>query len=176
MSTSNDDNLSSHSQLSYQVFGELLDSIIVDVASESHRIARLGLDRNLDAAEEELRLSLQARGSAADPSSSSETTSKYVVDIFGQTHPPVANEIFDCMNCGRSIMAGRFAPHLEKCMGKGRKARLKATRSSTAAQNRHSRGSPGSAYSPYPNPNSTNRLSNGSLHVTGDDYSNGTLE
>jgi hypothetical protein len=22
------------------------------------------------------------------------------------------------MNCGRPIVAGRFAPHLEKCMGK----------------------------------------------------------
>ncbi|MCD7464098.1 hypothetical protein HAX54_052075 [Datura stramonium] len=32
-------------------------------------------------------------------------------------------------------MAGRFAPHLEKCMGKGVEGRLKATRSSTA-QNR----------------------------------------
>ena len=107
-----------HWQLSSQFFGELLDSIIVDVASECHRIARLGLDRSLDDEEEELRLSAQARARVADPSSSGETTSKYVLDIFGQTHPPVANEIFDCMNCGRSIMAGRFAPHLEKCMGK----------------------------------------------------------
>ncbi|RVW57112.1 Ataxin-7-like protein 3 [Vitis vinifera] len=95
--------------LSSHFFGDLLDSIIVDVASECHRIARLGLDRNLEEEEEELRLSAQAR----------------------------VSEIFECMNCGRSIMAGRFAPHLEKCMGKGRKARLKATRSSTAAQNRY---------------------------------------
>lgn len=91
--------------------------MIMDVASESHRIARLGLDRNLDDEEEELRLSAQARARVADPSHS-EANSKYVVDIFGQTHPPVASEIFDCMNCGRSIVAGRFAPHLEKCMGK----------------------------------------------------------
>ncbi|KAL6961947.1 SAGA-associated factor [Sarracenia purpurea var. burkii] len=139
MSVPNDDK-SSHSQLSSHVFNDLLDSIIVDVASECHRIARLGLDRNLEEEEEELRLSAQARARVADPSNSGETNGKYVVDIFGQTHPPVANEIFECMNCGRSIMAGKFAPHLEKCMGKGRKARLKATRSSTAAQNRYSRG------------------------------------
>ncbi|PIM98852.1 putative integral membrane protein [Handroanthus impetiginosus] len=123
-------------QLSFDVFRDLLDSIIVDVASESHRIARLGLDRNLDKEEEELRLSAEARARASDPSQSGEANAKYVVDIFGQTHPPVASEIFNCMNCGRSIMAGRFAPHLEKCMGKGRKARPRTTRSTTAAQNR----------------------------------------
>ncbi|XP_026389418.1 ataxin-7-like protein 3 [Papaver somniferum] len=136
MSDSNDEN-PSHTQLSSQFFGDLLDSIIVDIASECHRIARLGLDHNLEEEEEELRLSTQARDRAADPSSSGETNSKYVVDIFGQKHPAVANEIFECMNCGRSIMAGRFAPHLEKCMGKGRNARMKTTRSSTAAQNRY---------------------------------------
>ncbi|CAK9164177.1 unnamed protein product [Ilex paraguariensis] len=175
MSASNEDNMSSHSQLSTLFFNDLLDSIIVDVASECHRIARLGLDRNLDDEEEELRLSAQARARVADPSNSGEATSKYVVDIFGQTHPPVANEIFECMNCGRAIMAGRFAPHLEKCMGKGRKAR-KTTRSSTAAQNRYSRGSPVSTHSPYANSTSMNRLSNGSPSVAGDEYSNGTLE
>lgn len=107
-----------HVQLPSHVFNELLDSIIVDVASECHRIARLGLDRNLDEVEEELHLSTQARAKVADPSNSGEASSKYVVDIFGQNHPPVADEVFDCMNCGRSVMAGRFAPHLEKCMGK----------------------------------------------------------
>lgn len=107
-----------HVQLSTHVFDELLDSIIIDVASECHRVAKLGLDHNLEEEEEELRLSAQARASVADPSNSSETNGKYIVDIFGQTHPPVANEVFECMNCGRSIMAGRFAPHLEKCMGK----------------------------------------------------------
>ncbi|PSS09507.1 Ataxin-7-like protein [Actinidia chinensis var. chinensis] len=176
MSLPNDDNLSSHSQLSSHIFSDLLDSIIVDVASECHRIARLGLDRNLEEEEEELRLSAQARARVADPSNSGETNSKYVVDIFGQNHPPVASEVFECMNCGRSIMAGRFAPHLEKCMGKGRKARLKATRSSTAAQNRYSRGSPVSAYSPYSTSTSVNRLSNGTPSVAGEEYSNGTLE
>ncbi|KAK2988790.1 hypothetical protein RJ640_025949 [Escallonia rubra] len=163
-------------QLALHVFGDLLDSIIVDVASECHRIVRLGLERNLDEEEEELRLSAQARARIADPSNNVEANGKYVVDIFGQTHPPVANEIFDCMNCGRSIMAGRFAPHLEKCMGKGRKARLKATRSSTAAQNRYSRGSPVSTYSPYSSTASINRLSNGNPRVATGECSNGTVE
>jgi len=174
MSLPNEDNIAS--QLSSHFFGDLLDSIIVDVASECHRIARLGLDRNMEDEEEELRLSAQARVRVADPSNSGEANSKYVVDIFGQSHPSVASEVFECMNCGRSIVAGRFAPHLEKCMGKGRKARPKVTRSSTAAQNRYSRGSPVSTYSPYSNSTSSNRLSNGTSGVAGEEYSNGTFQ
>jgi len=103
------------------VFAELLDSVIVDVAAESHRAARLGLDRRFDTKEEEeFRASMEARSMLADPSSSNsgENNSKHTVDIFGQTHPAIAGEIFNCMNCGRPIVAGRFAPHLEKCMGK----------------------------------------------------------
>ncbi|XP_057550050.1 SAGA-associated factor 11 [Amaranthus tricolor] len=176
MSVPNEDTTLSHSQLSAQLFGDLLDSIIVDVASECHRIARLGLDRSLEEEEEELKLSLQARAKVADSSNDGETSGKHVVDIFGQNHPSVANDIFDCMNCGRSITAGRFAPHLEKCMGKGRKARLKVTRSSTAAQNRYSRSSPVSTYSPYSNPTSMNRPTNESLGLAGDEFLNGTAE
>ncbi|XP_047323918.1 SAGA-associated factor 11 [Impatiens glandulifera] len=185
----NEDIVSAHSQILVHCFDDLLNSIIVDVASECHRVARLGLDRNYEDEEEELKLSSQARVKAADPTSNSAdtTSSKYVVDIFGQTHPPVANEIFECMNCGRSIMAGRFAPHLEKCMGKGRKARLKATTRSSgsssgiAAQNRYSRGSShvvSSTYSPYSTTttttsSSTNRLPNGTNGVGGEDQSKG---
>ncbi|CAN4098709.1 unnamed protein product [Withania somnifera] len=165
MSAPNEYNVS-QPQFSAHVFYELLDSIIIDVASECHHIAKLGLDRNLEEEKEELWSSTQARASVADPSNSSETNGKYIVDIFGQTHPPVANEIFECMNCSRSIMAGRFAPHLEKCMGKGRKAPLKATRSSTAPK-RYTRGSSASTYSPYSNPTSTSTTPNGSSGVSG---------
>lgn len=114
------DNIGANSDLQHasRCFDDLLESIIVDVASECHRIARLCLDRNLEEEEEELRLSAQAR--VVDPGSSCESNSKNLVDIFGQTHPAIATDTFDCMNCGRPITAGRFAPHLEKCMGKVR--------------------------------------------------------
>ncbi|GAB4859263.1 SAGA-associated factor [Ancistrocladus abbreviatus] len=173
MSVPDENSMSSADQLSSHFFSDLLDSIMVDVASECHRIARHGLDRNLEKMEEELRLSAEARAKVADPSNSGEANGKYIVDIFGQTHPTVASEIFECMNCGRSIAAGRFAPHLEKCMGKGRKARLKVTRSSTAAQNRYSLGGPAS---PYSNSTTMHRLSNGTPGVAGDQYSNGITE
>lgn len=58
----------------------------------------------------------------------------------------------------------------------GRKARLKVTRSSTAAQNRYSRGSHVSTYSNY-STNSMNRLaSNGTSTFAGEEHSNGTSE
>ncbi|XP_031377286.1 SAGA-associated factor 11 [Punica granatum] len=175
MSLPNDKNgnMSFNSQLSAHLFSDLLDSIIVDVASECHRTARLGLDCNLEIEEEELRLSAEARARLSDPSNGGDVNGKYIVDIFGQTHPPVANDIFECMNCGQSIMAGRFAPHLEKCMGKGRKARLKARRSSRLAQNRYARGSYVSSHSQY---SSTSQLSNDTSDTTGEGYSNGAYE
>ncbi|WOL16300.1 hypothetical protein Cni_G25087 [Canna indica] len=174
MSALNDGSLSPLSQRASRCFDNLLESIIVDVASECHRIARLGLDRNLEEEEEELRLSAQAR--VADPGSSGESNSKNVIDIFGQTHPAIASETFDCMNCGRPVTAGRFAPHLEKCMGKGRKARTKVTRSSTIARNRHSRGSPVTVYAPYSNATNSSRVSNGTTRTAGEEYGDFTFE
>ena len=49
------------------------------------------------------------------------TTGGNSSDIFGQTHPPKANDLVTCKNCGRVVQAGVFAPHLEKCLGKGRR-------------------------------------------------------
>ncbi|KAG2437892.1 hypothetical protein HXX76_005509 [Chlamydomonas incerta] len=50
------------------------------------------------------------------------------VDVFGQSHPAKATDIVTCRNCGRQVQAGSFAPHLEKCMGKGRAAARAASR------------------------------------------------
>ncbi|MCO5571374.1 hypothetical protein L7F22_025112 [Adiantum nelumboides] len=112
------------------VFMDLLESMTVDVASEAHRAVHLGLDPRLNIdEEEEYHLSAQARSSTGDFNTNLSKKSKHgMVDIFGQTHPAVANEVLECMSCKRKIMAGRFAPHLEKCMGKGSRARTKANR------------------------------------------------
>ena len=48
--------------------------------------------------------------------------SKGAVDMFGNMIQPVALDQVACPNCGRKISSGRFAPHLEKCMGGGRLA------------------------------------------------------
>jgi hypothetical protein len=50
------------------------------------------------------------------------------VDVFGQTHPAKATDVVLCLNCGRNVAAGTFAPHLEKCLGKGRAAARAAAR------------------------------------------------
>ncbi|XP_042411388.1 SAGA-associated factor 11-like isoform X1 [Zingiber officinale] len=179
MSALNDGSSSPRSQVTIEqrasrCFDDLLESIIVDVASECHRIARLGLDLNLEVEEEELRLSAQAR--MADPSCSSESNSKNVVDIFGQTHPPIASETFNCMNCGRPVTAGRFAPHLEKCMGKGRKALTKITRSTTIARNRHARGSPVTVYAPYSTSTNSNIVPEGTPRTAREEFAEYTFE
>ena len=105
------------------VFLDLLDSVIVDVATEAHRGAKLGLDPRLDHDDEADQAQLLAHARAVgsvDVDVTGSETGKHAVDVFGASHPAIANETLDCMNCGRPIVAGRFAPHLEKCMGKVR--------------------------------------------------------
>ncbi|KAF2930338.1 SAGA-associated factor 11 isoform X3 [Oryza sativa Japonica Group] len=140
MSSSTDAPVSPRSQFALACFEELLETAVVDVASECHRIARLGLDRGVDAEEEELRAWAARDHPGAEEGGGAVGGgggNKGVVDVFGQVLPAVAADLVDCMNCGRPVAAGRFAPHLEKCMGKGRKARTKTTRSSTAGRTRN---------------------------------------
>ncbi|RWV92360.1 hypothetical protein GW17_00045277, partial [Ensete ventricosum] len=56
----------------------------------------------------------------------------------------------------------------------GRKARTKATRSSTIARNRHSRGSPVTVYAPYSNATNSNIVPNGT--TAGEEYTDYTFE
>ncbi len=109
------------------VFLDLLDSMIVDVATEAHRGAKLGLDPWLDHDDEADQAQLLAHARAtgnADVDVTKSDSGEHGVDVFGCSHPAIANETLDCMNCGRPIVAGRFAPHLEKCMGKVRTSSL----------------------------------------------------
>jgi hypothetical protein len=48
--------------------------------------------------------------------------SKGAVDMFGNMIQPVSLDLVDCPNCARKVSSGRFAPHLEKCMGGGRQS------------------------------------------------------
>jgi len=58
-----------------------------------------------------------------------ETTIRPGEDIFGhpQSHQ-MATENCECCNCSRTLIASRFAPHLEKCMGLGRTSSRLATK------------------------------------------------
>ncbi|CAM6084356.1 unnamed protein product [Calypogeia fissa] len=143
-----DDRMKVSQQQASLVFTDLIESLIVDIATEAHRAARLGFDYKLNVEEEEeVRLAAHARAVVGDSGAiGTEIGNKHTIDVFGQTHPTIANEMFECMNCGRPIVAGRFAPHLEKCMGKGRKARIKASRNMSSSQQRRARSSPISSY------------------------------
>ncbi|KAL6751375.1 hypothetical protein V8C86DRAFT_2779859 [Haematococcus lacustris] len=64
----------------------------------------------------------------ADPPPSSRSVLGKRKDVFGQSHPAKATDLVTCKSCGRQVSAGMFAPHLEKCMGKGRLAGRAASR------------------------------------------------
>mmetsp|Transcript_6370 Transcript_6370/g.12108 ORF Transcript_6370/g.12108 Transcript_6370/m.12108 type:complete len:413 (+) Transcript_6370:57-1295(+) len=107
---------------SMDVLGDLLDGLILDVALDAHRMAHLGIPQDDNSDDEELDSPLP---SVAVMESWGQKNKK---DIFGQTHPQIASDFIPCANCKRPIMAGRFAPHLEKCLGKGRNSSRQAKR------------------------------------------------
>lgn len=87
------------------------------VAVEAHREAKLGLAPPPLPAPSPHPPPLAPQPGARGPT-----------DAFGQSHPPSALEQITCMRCGRKVAAGRFAPHLEKCLGGGRQSSRHATR------------------------------------------------
>ena len=57
-----------------------------------------------------------------------------MIDVFGNVVPPIALDQVACPSCGRKVAAGRFAPHLEKCMGRGRQASRNANKRLSAME------------------------------------------
>jgi hypothetical protein len=55
------------------------------------------------------------------------------ISSFARSHPPTRSKVA-CPSCGRKVAAGRFAPHLEKCMGRGRQASRNANKRISAMQ------------------------------------------
>lgn len=106
------------------VYGDLLEEALLDVAIETQREAQTQ-HYDLSAAAASLpSTSQQMNNPVSDP----HPGGKALVDVYGQTHPSVANDPITCANCGRALQAGRYAPHLEKCFGKGRAASRGAAR------------------------------------------------
>lgn len=109
----------------FAAYFEILDEAILDVAQGVHREAKRG-PNNTCLFEPP---SKQQRTSVAAPVPlPPQPGAKGPVDVFGQSHPAKATEVVTCKNCGRQVQAGTFAPHLEKCMGKGRAAARAASR------------------------------------------------
>ncbi|GKV01493.1 hypothetical protein SLEP1_g14043 [Rubroshorea leprosula] len=133
----NEDALSPKSKIATGIYEDLVDSMIVDVASDYHRIRKLGLEDfdYLEEQEKEMRLSCEANEKL---NGHTKKGTKDKVDIFGQTGVNLVStkDVIQCMHCGAQVVAGFFAPHLDRCMkGKGSPARHSATIRSTTAQN-----------------------------------------
>lgn len=110
------------------VYADILEDAILDVAVEAHREART--TRTLGVAPPTPPL---PAASGPEPAATA-GAGKATVDVFGQSHPPVATDQIVCAHCGRPLAAGRYAPHLEKCIGKGRAASRGAQRRAGSMQ------------------------------------------
>ncbi|KAF5841217.1 hypothetical protein DUNSADRAFT_13862 [Dunaliella salina] len=110
---------------------EVQDMVILDVAQGVHRAQRWKRPPE-DATSSQCKSLKREAGSTAGHQQrqqgppitplAPQRGTKGPVDVFGQSHPAKATEIVTCRNCNRQVQAGTFAPHLEKCMGKGRAA------------------------------------------------------
>ncbi|KAF9918807.1 Ataxin-7-like protein 3, partial [Linnemannia zychae] len=95
-----DPSAASLASLSFEILGDLLDEIVLDVVSESHR---------------------EIKNMRTICPICKTKCRNYVVragqDVFGQNPQPSNSQTYDCVHCQRSFPAQRYAPHLEKCLG-----------------------------------------------------------
>ncbi|GAQ79512.1 hypothetical protein KFL_000320110 [Klebsormidium nitens] len=124
-----------------EIYEDLLDGFLVDIASEVHREAALGPAARPP--DERPPLPEPSLPPGLPPIPVAKIPKDCRVDVFGQIIPPVPTDKFNCQNCGSVVVASRYAPHLEKCMGKGRTASRAASRALASQQNaRRLRASP----------------------------------
>ncbi|KAL4447178.1 hypothetical protein ABPG77_007211 [Micractinium sp. CCAP 211/92] len=110
-----------------QAYTSLIDEVIADVALEVHRAVQTGVD---DLADVQHRLAAAAGQPPVQalPPLPPPVAKGNMVDVFGNVVPPIALDQVACPSCNRKVAAGRFAPHLEKCMGRGRQASRNANK------------------------------------------------
>ncbi|KAF9134390.1 hypothetical protein BGX30_011953 [Mortierella sp. GBA39] len=110
--------------LAFEILGDLLDEIVLDVVSEAHR---------------------EVKNMRTVCPICKTKCRNYVVragqDIFGQNPQPSNSQTFDCVHCQRSFPAQRYAPHLEKCLGLAGRASSRAASRRMGAE-RAGSGSP----------------------------------
>eukprot|EP00898_Chlorokybus_atmophyticus_P004510 jgi/Chlat1/505/Chrsp103S00987 len=140
------------------VLNTLIDSILLDIAIEHKRDIHAWGDGGAGEAgsDSEEAVDIQRRRTDVEPRKrEAETASgRGCPDVFGQWQPAVATDLVTCRGCGQKLAAGRFAPHLEKCMVKARREPKPVARYSHAPQHlspepSHSQG-PGSPDSDDP--------------------------
>ncbi|KAG0216401.1 hypothetical protein BGX28_002871 [Mortierella sp. GBA30] len=111
--------------LSFEILGELLDELVLDVAVEAHRDVK-----NMRSVCPTCKT--KCRSYVARPG----------LDIFGQNPQTNNSQTYDCVHCQRSFPAQRYAPHLEKCLGLSGRASSRAASRRMGAGERAGSGSP----------------------------------
>ncbi|KAF9213330.1 Ataxin-7-like protein 3 [Podila verticillata] len=109
-----DSGSASLASLSFEILSELLDEIVLDVVSESHREVK------------NMRSIFVRAG----------------LDIFGQNPQSNSTQAYDCVHCQRSFPAQRYAPHLEKCLGLAGRASSRVASRRMGTGERAGSGSP----------------------------------
>jgi len=107
----------------------LLDDALLGVVLEVRRQALLACSEHVDEEAFSVDAFTQARAAAASGGNESQPA----VDAFGKAPPALPTDTLACPNCSRSVGASRFAPHLEKCLGKGRTAQRAAAKRAGAS-------------------------------------------
>ncbi|KAF9362163.1 hypothetical protein BGX26_000051 [Mortierella sp. AD094] len=115
----------SMASLSFEILGELLDEVILDVVAESHRDVK-NMRSNCPVCKTKCRNYVARAG----------------VDIFGQNPQANNSQTYDCVHCQRSFPAQRYAPHLEKCLGLSGRSSSRAASRRMGAGERAGSGSP----------------------------------
>ncbi|KAL4532368.1 hypothetical protein Ndes2437B_g02775 [Nannochloris sp. 'desiccata'] len=117
-----------------EAYTSIIDEIIKEVAQGVHRAVKTGVDDLHDIRARQHAAALQQEEHQTGQNAAAATTpalpspfislgvqmsgSKGAVDMFGNQVQPIALDQVSCPVCRRQVAAGRFAPHLEKCMGK----------------------------------------------------------
>ncbi|KAI9320716.1 hypothetical protein BX666DRAFT_1225752 [Dichotomocladium elegans] len=97
---SNKDGMITKATLAYSLLSDLIDECIYDVLFEAHR--------DIKQAKSICQI-CQTRCRAY--------VSRPGCDIYGNSYQANNLPAYECVNCHKMIAAGRYAPHLEKCLG-----------------------------------------------------------
>ncbi|KAG0217106.1 hypothetical protein BGX33_011443 [Mortierella sp. NVP41] len=110
---------------SFEILGDLLDEIVLDVVSEAHRDVK-NMRTVCPICKTKCRNYVVRAGQ----------------DIFGQNPQNNNSQTYDCVRCQRSFPAQRYAPHLEKCLGLAGRSSSRAASRRMGAGERAGSGSP----------------------------------
>ncbi|BDA47504.1 probable Ataxin-7-like protein 3 [Coccomyxa sp. Obi] len=102
-------------------YSDLVEEILTDIAVQTHRSIRTGTVSK-ESLPKTCKVASSTDQKPPPPLPPGKAGKGVLVDVFGQVLTQQPRDEVTCVHCGRRIAASRFAPHLEKCLGKGRNA------------------------------------------------------